>query len=195
MYDWLIIAELMDSTNREGLKTARFLMVLGSFAPLFVLWAVKGTALVRDRYFAAICVALAMLPNLFLWLRIKTARDLNEKKELVVGSAEDHRDHLVVYLFVMLLPLYPIDLNVKRELATAVVAVLFVLFIFWHLNLHYMNVLFALFGYRVFSVMPPDDGNRFSGKMGFVVITKRPILLAGEHLTAYRLSNTVYFER
>ena len=190
----LVISEPMESSNQEGLKTARFLMVLGSFAPLFVLWAVKGTSLVKDRYFSAICIALAVLPNLFLWLRIKTAKKLNEKRQLAVGSAEDHRDHLVVYLFVMLLPLYPIDLNVGREMITAVVAVVFVWFLFWHLNLHYMNLLFALFGYRIFSVAPPSDENRYSGKISFVVITKRSVLVPGDRLTAYRLSDTVYFE-
>jgi hypothetical protein len=188
------ILEQMESTNREGLKVARFLMVLCSFSPLFLLWAVRGTRLIPDRYFAGACIALVILPNLFLWLRIRTAKKLNERRELVVGSADDHRDHLVVYLFVMLLPLYPIDLNSGRELTAAVAAVLFVVFIFWHLNLHYMNVLLAFVGYRVFSVTSPRDDNPLSGRTGFVLITKRPVLLPGERLTAYRVSDTVYLE-
>jgi hypothetical protein len=31
-------------------------------------------------------------------------------------------------------------------------------FLFWHLNLHYMNLLFAALGFRVFTVYPPADG-------------------------------------
>ncbi len=184
----------MESTNHEGLKTARLLMMLSSLAPLFVLWAVKGTTLMRDIYFSSICAALIILPNLFLWLRIRTAQRMNDKRELAVGSADDRRDHLVVYLLVMLLPLYPIDLNIRREMVTGVVAILFVLFIFWHLNLHYMNVIFAIKGYRVFSVVPPRDGNPFGGKESFVLITKRSFLTPGERVPAYRLSDTVYFE-
>lgn len=94
----------------------------------------------------------------------------------------------------MLLPLYPIDLNSWRELGAAVAAVLFVVFVFWHLNLHYMNILFAFLGYRIFSVTPPRDGNPFSGRAGFVLITRRSVLSSGERITAYRLSDTVYLE-
>lgn len=188
------ISELMESTNKEGLKVARFLMVLCSFSPLFFLWALRGTKLIPDKYFSGVCVAFMVFPNLFLWLRMKTAKKLNERRELVVGTADDHRDHLVVYLFVMLLPLYPIDLNSGRELAAAVAAVLFVVFIFWHLNLHYMNLFFAVMGYRIFSITSPRDENRFTGREGFVLITKRTVLLPGERVATYRLSDTVYFE-
>jgi hypothetical protein len=87
------ISEPMESANQEGLKTARFLMVLSSLAPLFVLWAVKGTTLIKDAYFSGICAALVILPNLFLWLRIRTAQRTIDKREVVVGPADDRRDH------------------------------------------------------------------------------------------------------
>jgi hypothetical protein len=58
-----------------------------------------------------------------------------------------------------------------------------------------MNVLFAAMGYRVFSVSPPADNNPLSGRTGLVVISRRPVLIAGDRLIAYRLSDTVYFER
>ena len=79
-------------------------------------------------------------------------------------------------------------------MAAVLVALAFIVFLFWHLNLHYMNVLFAVLGYRVFSVLPPA-GNPLSGRGGLVVITRRPVLSSGERITAYRLSDTVYFER
>jgi hypothetical protein len=184
----------MADTNKEGLKVARFLMVLASFAPLFVLWAIRGGTPIPDRYLYVGCGVLIVLPNLFLWLRVRTARKLNEHREVAIGSADDHRDHLVVYLFVMLLPLYAVDLNSNRGLWADIMAVGFVIFVFWHLNLHYMNVVFAALGYRIFSVTPPRDENPLSGREAFVVITKRPILSPGERLAVYRVSDTVYFE-
>jgi len=42
---------------------------------------------------------------------LRTALKLQERRELVVRTAEDHRDHLRVHLFIMLLPLYAVDLN------------------------------------------------------------------------------------
>jgi hypothetical protein len=65
---------------------------------------------------------------------------------------------------------------------------------FWHLNLHYMNLLFAIFGYRVFTISTPKDDNPLSGRDTQVLLTPRISLEPGEHIVAYRLSDTVYFE-
>ncbi len=178
----------------EGLKIARLLMVLSSISPLFVLWAIRGSKLVADRYLAVFCALMIVLPNVFLCLRIRTARKLNITRELVVGSAEDHRDHLLVYLFSMLLPFYPIDTGTWRDLAALVAALAFVIFLFWHLNLHYMNIAFAVRGYRVFTIFPQTDDNPLSGKTTQVLISPRTAIIPGEKIVAYRLSDTVYFE-
>jgi hypothetical protein len=179
----------------EGLRAARLLMVLSSMSPLFVLWAIRGNGLVPDKYLLSVCVFMAVAPNTFLLWRIRTAIGDNDRREIVVGVAEDHRDHLLVYLFTMLLPLYAAEITNERDLAAAVVALAFIVFLFWHLNLHYMNVLLAATGYRVFSISSPADGNPLSGRIGLVLITRRPALATGDRLTAYRLSDTVYFER
>ena len=178
----------------EGLGMARLLMVLSSVSPLFVLWAIRGTTLIPDAYFLLFCAAMIIAPNGFLLLRIAVARRYQEMRELIVGTAEDHRDHLLVYLFAMLLPFYADDLATWRAIAAAMVALGFIVFLFWHLNLHYMNVMFALFGYRVHTVYPQSDGNPLSGRSSFVVITRRVTLAPGEQITAYRISNTVYLE-
>ncbi len=180
--------------HREGLKAARLLMVLSSISPLFILWAIRGNKLISDCYLLAFCAVMVVVPNAFLWLRVRTARKLQERRELAVGSAEDHRDHLLVYLFAMLLPFYAADLGTWRDLAAVLAALSFIVFLFWHLNLHYMNLLFAVLGYRVFTLSPPADGNPLSGRVSQVLITRRVAVLAGERLIAYRLSDTVYFE-
>ena len=182
------------SNRSEGLRAARLLMVLSSISPLFALWAMRGTTLISDKRFVPGCAALIVLPNLFLWLRIRTARRLQEKRELIVGVAEDHRDHLLVYLFAMLLPFYPVDLGKWREFGATIAALAFIVFLFWHLNLHYMNVFFAVAGYRVFTVYAPADENPASGRIGQVLITRRIALSPGERLVVYRLSDSVSLE-
>ena len=82
----------------------------------------------------------------------------------------------------------------KRDVGAVIAALCFIVFLFWHLNLHYMNLVFATMGYRVFTIMPPTDKNRFSRRLSQVLITKRAFVPPGEHLIAYRLSDTVYFE-
>jgi hypothetical protein len=185
---------MSNGVRGEGLKAARLLMVLSSISPLFLLWAIRGNKLVCDRYLLPFCAAMLVFPNLFLWLRIKTALRLQERRELAIGSAEDHRDHILVYLFAMLLPLYPIDMGTWRDFAALLSALAFIVFMFWHLNLHYMNLLFAIFGYRVFTISTPKDDNPLSGRVTQVLLTPRISLEPGEHVVAYRLSDTVYFE-
>jgi hypothetical protein len=70
----------------------------------------------------------------------------------------------------------------------------FVAFLFWHLNLHYMNIIFAIRGYRVFTILPPQDDNPLSGWQSLVLITPRTGVLPGTRIIAYRLSDTVFFE-
>ena len=180
--------------HHEGLKVARLLMVLSSISPLFIIWAIRGNSLIPDQFLISFCLLMFVVPNGFLWLRLRTARRLQDERELTVGKAEDHRDHLLVYLFAMLLPFYSADLGSWRYLGSALTALAFIVFLFWHLNLHYINVLFAAFGYRVFTVYPPSDGNLLSGRTSLALITRRVSLTSGEHLIAYRLSNTVYLE-
>lgn len=180
--------------QREGLKAARLLMVLSSVSPLFILWGIRGNTLIPAAYFLCFCGLMVVLPNAFLWLRLFAARRNNDRREIIVGSADDHRDHILVYLFAMLLPFYSENLGTLREFAATLTALTFIVFLFWHLNLHYMNLLFAILGYRVFTVYPPADGNPMTGKMSYAVITRRVTLSPGEALTAYRLSDTVYLE-
>lgn len=181
-------------THSEGLKTARLLMVLSSISPLFILWAIRGNSLIPDQYFISFCVLMVVLPNWFLWVRIGTAKRNNDLREVTVGTADDHRDHILVYLFAMLLPFYSEDLGTLRDLAATIAALSFIVFLFWHLNLHYMNLVFAIRGYRVFTVYPPTDRNPLTGKTRYAVITRRVSLSPNEKLTTYRLSDTVYLE-
>jgi hypothetical protein len=182
------------NTHGQGMKLARLMMVLASVSPVFILWGLRGSKLLPDWLWIMACLALVIGPNLFLFWRIKTAKRLRETAELVVGEARDNREHLLVYLFAMLLPLYAIDLNDLRQFAAAFAALIFIVFLFWHLDLHYMNLLFAVFGYRVFTISSPDDGNPHSGRERQVLITKRTCLSTGDRVIAFRLSKTIFFE-
>jgi hypothetical protein len=87
---------MSNTAKGEGLKTARLMMVLSSISPLFVLWAIRGSKLLPDRYLVSFCAVMVVLPNLFLWLRIRMARKLQVTRELVIGSAEFRRSQNVL---------------------------------------------------------------------------------------------------
>ena len=179
---------------KEGMQITRLLMVLSSMSPLFILWAVRGSPTVPDQYFIPICLLFALVPTLVLLRRVRIAKRANDCQTKTVGTADDHRDHILVYLFAMLLPFYTVNLQDGREFAATVVALVFILFLFWHLNMHYMNLLFAIWGYRVFTVRPKAD-NQHSSAASFVLLTKRVALAEGEQIETYRLSDSVFIEK
>jgi len=188
--------QIKDTPVREGLQFMRLLMVVSSMAPLFILWALRGSALIEDAYFIPICMALAILPSLFLLRRVKIAKRNNELRTITVGKAEDNRDHILVYLFAMLLPFYTVSLGDIREFVATITALLLVIFLFWHLNMHYMNLIFAIGGYRVFTILPPPQKeNPYAGQRPFVFLTKRSTIPDGVSIQTYRLSDTVFIEK
>ena len=121
----------------ERLRFARLLMVLSSLAPLFVLMAIRGNCLFPEVYFVAACLALAILPSMFLWWRVRNARRQNDTRPLVTGPTEDHRGHVLVYLFATLLPFYREEIGNYRDLLAMCAALGLIVFLFWRLNLHY----------------------------------------------------------
>ena len=180
--------------NKEGVKTVRLLMVLSSISPLFILWGIRGNSLIPDLYFIIFCVLMIIIPYAFLGIRIQTAKKQNDKRELVVGNVEDQRAHILVYLFTMILPLFTAEISTWREFAAVIVALVFIVFLFWHLNLHYMNILFALLNYHIYTIYPLEDNNHITGRENIILISPRTILLKEDHISAYRISNTVYME-
>ena len=178
----------------EALKATRLLMVLSSMSPLFILWAIRGNKVLPGKYFLAACAAFVIIPNLVLWLRIRTAIKRHDMRSVVCGKSEDHRNHVLVYLVAILLPFYSANLGTAREFSAALVAVAFIIFLFWNMNMHYMNIAFAALGYRVFTVAPPAGTNAISGKNSFVLITKRAILNLDTQVQAFRISDTVFLE-
>lgn len=181
--------------TREGLTGARVFMVLSSLSPLFALWAIRGTSLIPDRYFIAACATFVLVPYCVLWYRIHVACRENDRIPTIIGHTEDNQSHILVYLFAILLPFYREEIETYRDMAAMVVALMFIVFLFWWLNLHYINFVFALCGYRVFTVCPPKSDNPYSSKNSFILITFRRSLLQNMEFAPYRLSNSVYFER
>ena len=189
------MTSLKQGPHAEGLKLARFFMVLSSMSPLFILWSIRGTNLIPDKYFVTSCLGIATLPTGILLLRVYIARRQNDTRPLVVGRTEDHRGHVLVYLFAILLPFYRQNVDTWRDFYAILAALVFIVFLFWHLNYHYMNIIFALRGYRVLNVQSPDGSSEYPSMVNFALITRRSNVRLDETLVAYRLSNTVYLEK
>ena len=180
--------------GREGLGFLRLCMVLAGFAPLFCLMAIRGIEVVPDRWLWTACGLLMAVPMLLLLLRLLVVWRYEPPRRLVVGQVEESRSHILTYLFATFLPFYRQDLGNVRDLIAIVVAALFIIFLFWHLNLHYVNILLAVFGYRVYTIRPrDDDDNPYTSRVPIVVITRQRSLPLGGDIRGYRLSDTLYW--
>jgi hypothetical protein len=186
-------AKMSKSVNR-GLPIGRLLMVVSSLAPLFLLWAIRGSLLVADRYWVPICLGLAVLPNLALLGRWRIASHRNDHRMIIVAGARDQSEHLLVYLFAMLLPLFAEKPAGGRELFAVAAAFAFIVILFWHMNLHYMNIVFAVLGYRVYTI--EVRGGSGTQLTSVVLLSRRHGLpLVGASIDTLRLSDTVYVEK
>jgi len=107
-------------------------MVLSSISPLFILWAIRGNSLIPDHYFIGFCALMVLLPNAFLCLRIGTAKRNNDRREVNCRYSRRSSRPYPGLPVAMLLPFYSEDLGTLRDLAATLVALAFIVFLFWH---------------------------------------------------------------
>jgi hypothetical protein len=184
----------MKKGHNEGLDFARFIMVIASLAPAFIVVAFRGFALLCDWYLWGSVAILVIVPHLILRMRINTAKKNDDKKEIVVGKKEDQKDRILVYILTVMLPLFAFDLESWREGATFLFTIAFIVFLFYHANIYYMNIYYALCGYNIYTIYPKNNSNPMSGKQTYILLTKRNIIYSDDKIVAYRISNTVYME-
>ena len=147
---------------QEGLAQWRLCLVLLSFAPLFLLLAIRGTKVLNEWWTWGICLTLIGVPLLMFLLRIWSVWRSNSVSTISVGSAEESNGHILAYLFATLLPFYRSSLEGWRDMVAIAVALLLIVGLFWHLRLHYVNVLLAIMHYQVFTVYPPQDASPYA---------------------------------
>ena len=183
----------------EGLELTRFILVWSSLSPVFVLWAIRGVDAIEDRYWIPICIVLFLLPTLILWSILRQARKAENTKTIHISSAKDQREHLLTYLFAMLIPLFDANTDGMRDLTAVSLAFIFIMFLFWHMRLHYMNLFFAMCGYRIFTVEAKIGTTEKDRKrdrfVTYAVISRRHFIPDDDALTGYRLGGRVLFDK
>lgn len=179
----------MGMTNQR-LELVRLMLVISAFSPVFILWAIRGPAGISEKWlWVAVCL-FAVLPNAIIYLRYRIALKRQDRRSLQTKQASDTREHLLIYLFAMLMPLYDANMSCWRDTAALIAAFALVVFIFWHLDLNYLNLLFALMGFRLY-VLPADSA---SHSRGIILFSRRHELPPSAEVSAYRLSDTIYVE-
>lgn len=171
----------------------RFLLVLGCLSPLFILWAIRGIGVISFEIYFPLFMLLATMPSAYLAFRVWQAMRMNDRKRIVVHSVTDNREHLLIYIFAMLIPLYDANVTTTNDLFAVICALLFVIFIFGHMHLYYMNFWFAFFGYRVLTVKADPSKGDFS--IQHVLITRRDHLPENLEITPLRITDFFLFDK
>lgn len=167
-------------------------MVFASMSPLFAIWAIKGSSQIDDILFIPICLLSIIIPNILLLARLLIVKKNNITRKKLITSVKNQDDNLLLYLFAMLIPLITGDLDSTRAIFTMIAALLFLGFLFWHLNLYYLNIVFAIFGYKMYTVFPNDSSGDFTP---FVLLTKRNWVNLNSQIDTWCISDTVFIER
>ncbi|WP_176247537.1 hypothetical protein [Mesorhizobium australicum] len=140
-----------------------------------------------------------LLPNLMLWWILRQARKAENTKTIHISSAKDQREHLLTYLFAMLIPLFDANTDGMRDIIAVSIAFIFVMFLFWHMRLHYMNLFFAVWGYRIFTVEAKIGTTEMDRKRNrfvtYAVISRRHFIPDDDALTGYRVGGRVLFDK
>ena len=86
----------------------------------------------------------------------------------------------------MLLPFYTQNaIDSCREFFALILALSFIIFLFWHLNFYYMNILFAIRGFHVFTVHPPPQDNQYANPDSYILITRSELSIPVKASLAY----------
>lgn len=170
----------------------RFVLVLACMAPLFLLMAIRGIGLVPWEIYFPVFLGLAIVPNIYLALRIYVASRRNDRKLIRVEQVTDNREQLITYVFATLLPLFQSTVSTNQDLYAALCALLLIIFVFGHMELYYMNFFLALAGYRVLSLKPTIGS---ASQVSHILITKKRQLSAGVEIQPVRITNFLLFDK
>ena len=179
----------------EGLPVVRLIMVISSLSPLLILWSITGFGSINDVIFIPIAASVVAISHLIIWFRFRRSIRLNDKHPFTVDQVEDNRQFVLVYLLATLLPFYRGEIDGIRDVVATLVALAIIVFIFMRLNLHYVNIGFVILGYRIFTVNPTGKFRGTSATQKIILITKRRGFPPQTNVTAYRISDDLYWER
>lgn len=181
--------------NKESFKFLRLIFVIASLTPLFLMWAIKGSPIISNETMILGCAGIIILSNGAIFLRWWIAVKENQVMEAIVESSTDHTEHLVVYLLAVFLAIYSSSISSLREFLATLFALSLIVILFWFSRLHYLNLIFALIGYKTFTVTRRHPDSNFNKTTKVVVLSKRDQINPNEKIICYRLSHDFWIEK
>ena len=182
----------MSSVQSEG-GVLRFVFILSSISPVFFVSIFQTPKFVDQFYWSLTFSVLFLFPNLLMGLRWILAKRKNLTSVYNITKSEDGREHVFTYLFALIIPFFSEEIDSLFKLISFIFLMVFVVFIFWHMRLHYLNLIFALAGYKVLNIRVRSHPGAHSSvaERRYILLSKDEDVEAGERLRCVRLSNHI----
>lgn len=167
-----------------------------ALSPVFFIWAIRGSAVVNQFWLCGLAATTIVLPALFFVWRLRQVKSSStggDIEELTVRRLTDRREHLLSYLFPLVMSSWEFDFKSPRELIACLFVMLFTGIAFWHLQLTYVNLWFAIAGYR--SIQVERNSTKNHPLRPIILLTRDNRLLEGGKVEAYRLTNCLYLHK
>jgi hypothetical protein len=181
---------------KEGFVALRLGLVLWALSPVFFVWAIRGSEVLDQMWLSGLAATTILAPAMIFWWRLRQVKSSStggSVEELTVRRLTDRREHLLSYLFPLVMSSWEFDFKSPRELAACLFVMLFTGIAFWHLQLTYVNLWFAIAGFRSVQVERNSASNHPLRPV--ILLTRCTRLSENDTVEAYRLTNSLYLHK
>src|SRR5215831_1215181 len=159
----------------------RLILFLSSYAPLFLIVAMRGWR--HSRGLAAFLATAAVISVVVLFAFLRTAQRLASDK-VHVSSISSRDGDAMSYIVSYLLPFLAVNLNDVADVGSLGVVLLVIALLYVNSNMIYTNPVLNVAGYHTFEI--EDPGGKRSA-----LICKRSYIRTGSEIDAISVGNYV----
>lgn len=153
-------------------------MFLSSYAPLFVILAVKNYT---DNYFVAAMVAVISISFLFLFLVLRKASKMSgEFRE--IKDMEDNSDKFVEYIIAYIIPFLGFSFDNIPDIISLAILFVIIGILYIRSDLIYMNPILNFLGYHLFKANSSDGEFMIISKKDSQTTRKMKIYFVSENV-------------
>lgn len=165
--------------------STRALLFLSSYAPLFLILAMRGWR--ENRHLAVTLGIIALLSILALIIFLQYARKL-QPSLMVIVSVKSRDGDVMSYIVTYLLPFLAIKLSDSMDIASLGLLLFVVGILYVNSNLIHTNPILSIMGYHLFEI---EDEN----KKTTTLICKRSYVKTGSKIRVVSIGDYVLLEK
>lgn len=168
----------------------RIILFLSSYTPLFILFLFRnfsknGVNLSLDgidSIFSLILIILVFIPNIILFLYIRSRTHTDNPRDITIKHKEEMNYIYIEYLITYIIPFLSFSYADIWEIASILLLLLVICYVYVNSNLLYVNLMLNVFGYNLFKIK--DTWNEY------MLISKRKRLILEDTIKTESVSES-----